>query len=280
MKCLYITGLLLSLFFLQSCEKEIMDFEGQDALFFDVQYGADWGDTTVWAHQIYSLVAFGNVDDTALEARIKVAVAGKIKDYDRPFQIEVVQDSTTALCPEEYEPIATDHVIKAGANCTYITVTMNKTPRMGKETLKLQLRLLPNEHFTLPFSEIGQVPGRWNDLKTEYGQNIDPNVHTIFINDFLVRPKGWNDYQLGIFTQTKFALMLELTGWEKSYFDDVNKMQSGRMNALQRIVIKYLLEQYEKGREYWVVDEDGTMMWVRGLGKWAEGTTPDEMVQN
>ena len=151
---------------------------------------------------------------------------------------------------------------------------------MGKETLKLQLRLLPNEYFTLPFSEIGKVPGRWNDLKTEYGQNIDPNIHTIFINDFLVQPKGWNDYQLGIFTQTKYALMLELTGWEKSYFDDVNKMQSGRMNILQRIVIKYLLEQYEKGREYWVVDEDGTMMWVRGLGKWAEGTTPDEMVQN
>ncbi|MFR1239778.1 MAG: hypothetical protein ACLSDJ_00970 [Butyricimonas faecihominis] len=27
-----------------SCEKELMDYEGKDALYFDVQYGAEWGD--------------------------------------------------------------------------------------------------------------------------------------------------------------------------------------------------------------------------------------------
>lgn len=278
MKYLYMTGILLSLFFLQSCEKDLMDYEGQESLFFDVQYGPAWGDTTVWAHQFYSLASFGNIDDTVQEVRLKVAVAGSIKDYDRPFQIEVVNDSTTAICPDEYEPIDCNRVIKAGANCTYITVTTKKTARMADETLQLQLRLLPNEHFTLPFSEIGNIAGRWKDVEIKYGQNIDPNVHNIFINNFLSKPKGWNDHQFGQFTPTKFALMLELTGWEKAYFDDVNKMQSGRIEMVQRMVISYLLEQYKKGREYWVLDEDGTMMWVRGLGKWAEGTSPDDMV--
>ncbi len=279
MKIVYITGLLLSFSFLQSCEKEIMDFEGQDALFFDVQYGADWGDTTVWAHQFYTLVAFGSVDDTVLDIRIKVAVAGNIKNYDRPFKVDIVSDSTTALCPTEYKLLAEDQVIRAGANCSYVTVQLSKSPRMAKETLKLQLRLIPNEYFSLPFSEVGDIPGRWKDTQTEYSRNADPNVHTIFVNDILARPKGWNDFQLGIFTPTKFALMLELTGWEKSYFDDVNKMQVGRMSLIQRILREYLQQQYGKGREFWVVDEDGSMMWVRGC-KWAEGTTPDEMVQN
>ena len=67
-----------------ACEKhELMDYEGQDCLYFDAQYGASWGDTTVWAHQIYSTIAFGRVDALVLDAKVKVAVAGSIKDYER-----------------------------------------------------------------------------------------------------------------------------------------------------------------------------------------------------
>jgi hypothetical protein len=39
------------------------------------------------------------------------------------------------------------------------------------------------------------------------------------------------------------------------------------------------MEQYNKGRDYWVIDEDGTMMWINGVS-WANGTYPDDMVAN
>ena len=41
--------LLVFLASFSACEKhELMDYEGLDGLYFDVQYGAEWGDTTVW----------------------------------------------------------------------------------------------------------------------------------------------------------------------------------------------------------------------------------------
>ena len=36
------------------------------------------------------------------------------------------------------------------------------------------------------------------------------------------------------------------------------------------------MEQYLKGREYWVLDEDGSMMYVQGV-TWTEGTDPNTM---
>lgn len=281
MKYLYLTGLLLSLLFLQSCEKDIMDYEGVDGLFFDVQYGFEWGDTVNWGHQIYSLVAFGKMEEEEkdLEARIKVAVAGNIKDYDRPFEIVVVQDSTTALSPDEYEPIAGEYVIKAGMNHTYITMKCHKTKRMKDGSVRVQIRLLPNEHFALPFIDLGVIPGRIGDTEYQYGQNTDPSIHTVFINDFLVQPKAWNDNILGKFSPTKFQLMLDKTGWPKSYFDAIDTFQAGRREMVRRIMMNYLNGEYAKGRKYWVLDEDGSMMWVSGC-RWAKGTMPDEMVQN
>ena len=41
-------------------------------------------------------------------------------------------------------------------------------------------------------------------------------------------------------------------------------MNGGRAKAIAAAVKPYLMEQYYKGREYWVLDEDGSMMYVSG----------------
>ena len=278
-----IIGLVLCWLFFQSCEKELMDYEGKDALYFDVQYGAEWGDFSVWAHQIYTLVPFGAIDDAETEVDIKVAIAGSVKDYDRPFRIEIVQDSTTAICPDEYEDFAKEHVIKKGESFTNIRIKFKRTERMSKGNVQLQIRLLPNEHFELPFSLVGNIPGRWVDVVTEYGSNFDPNIHNIFINNVLTSPAGWNDVQFGQFSPKKYEMLLEETGrvfgFTKLSFEDPIKMINGRDIAIARVGANYLKAEYAKGREFWVLDEDGSMMWVRGV-TWTEGTNPDDMVDN
>jgi len=259
-----------------------MDYEGKDALYFDVQYGADWGDFDVWAHQIYTLVAFGSVDEAEMEVDVKVAIAGSVKDYDRPFKIEIVQDSTTAICPDEYEDFTKEYVIKKGENFTNIRIKFKKTERMSDNTVQLQIRLLPNEHFELPFSLVGDIPGRWLDVQTKYGKNFDPNIHNIFINNILVEPAGWNTVQFGAFTVKKYEVLLqeaEKLGFTKSSFEDSEKMLQGRCAMIARLGSKYLKSEYAKGREHWVLDEDGTMMWIRGVS-WAQGTKPEDMIEN
>jgi hypothetical protein len=280
-KIFYILPAFLLLPFLGSCDKELMDYEGQDGLFFDAQYGAEWGDTTVWAHQLYTLVSFGNVDDEELEAAVKVAVAGSVKDYPRPFKLKLVADSTT-VSEEEYEFLTQEFVIPANQNHTYLRMKFKKSDRMKETTLQLQVALEPNDHFTLPFSEIGQIPGRWDDVRKEYSTNDNPSIHNFFVNNMLVKPNGWHDVQFGYtYTQKKHELLLKIAyekfGFGKADFEEKSKMQAGRAQAIAKETVKFLKAQYALGREHWILDEDGTMMWVSGC-PWAVGTNPDDMV--
>ncbi|WP_290395387.1 hypothetical protein, partial [Duncaniella muris] len=88
----------------------------------------------------------------------------------------------------------------------------------------------------------------------------------------------------GIYSETKYKLILEISeeifGWTVSDFDkDPNSvMKTTRSVRIANYVSKYLLEQYKKGREHWVIDEDGSMMWVLGCS-WASGTMPDNMTE-
>ena len=264
-----------------ACEKhELMNYEGQDCLYFDAQYGASWGDTTVWAHQIYSTIAFGRVDATELDAKVKVAVAGSIKDYDRPFQIKVVEDSTT-LNTDEYDASQLDFMIPAGQNHTYVRIPIIKSDRMSNETLQLQITLVPGKHFTELFSEVGKIPGRWTDVQTELSTNFNPNIHNFFVNDMLVKPDGWHDVQFGKYSIAKHALLLQIAeekfGFGREDFEEKEIMSGGRAKAIAAAVKPYLMEQYYLGREFWVLDEDGSMMWVSGCS-WTEGTRPEDMV--
>ena len=81
----------------------------------------------------------------------------------------------------------------------------------------------------------------------------------------------------------KYELLLKLAfenfGWVNEHFEDRTKVQNGRSEAMVRVTRIYLLEQYNLGREHWVLDEDGSMMWISSV-PWQEGQNPDEMVDN
>ena len=102
----YIFSLLVLLPFISSCEKDIMDYEGEDGLYFDAQWDTNPSintDTTKWIRQHYTLVNFAKEGGMELEASAKIAISGSVKDYDRPISFKVVADSTTAIADEEYE---------------------------------------------------------------------------------------------------------------------------------------------------------------------------------
>ena len=286
-KMKYMLSLLLLLPFVSSCEKEIMDYEGVDGLYFDAQWDNNPNintDTTRWIRQHYTLVNFAKEGGFEVEGVAKIAVSGSVKDYDRPISFKVVAetDSATAIEGVEYELLEKPY-IPAGKNHTYLKYKFMRTERMTDSTVQLKVQLLPNEHFQLPFVEVGYINGRFpNAAEDQYSDYDHANVHSFFINNILVQPAGWHN-SWGKYSKKKYELILKLayqnTGWTNEHFEDRTKVQNGRAETMNRLVSAYLREQYKLGREYWVLDEDGSMMWITGVS-WDEGQDPNEMVDN
>lgn len=298
-KLIYLT-LILSITSLWSgCTKEDIDlYNGMDALYFSQQWGVATFENNIDPtgggknmQQAYSKIGFGGIAQSDSLLRLNIQVAGSVKDYDRPFGIEVVNDSTTALEGIEYELVdpEEDAIIRAGQTRTLVRILFHKTERMNDENLMLQVRLIPGEHFVLPFDTAGYgkmpIIHTSASLLNEYNHlNLDPSIHNIFINNFLVSPPGWVDNFMGIWSETKMRILLDTTnerlGWTIDTWNDNANMwpPATRYTMAQTLLAEYLLEQYNKGREYWVLDPDGTMMWCpSSLLPWGEDSRPEYM---
>ena len=280
---------------LTSCEqKEVMEYEGVDGIYFDVQWGPSHFDESRLARQHYTYVSFGSIEAEEAEITMKVGISGSIKDYDRPFRVEIVADSTNAIPEEEYTGFTEEQVIKAGENRTYITFKVFKTPRQTEDTVRIQFRIDPGEYFTLPFSEVGKVPGRENAEK-QFATSEDPAVHNVFYNNILSRPAGWgaNEYStyFGTFSPDKYQYLMDVSGYTKAHFEQLSAMtQGGRGTKIRSIAIKDLQARFNKGYyrlqagdadgwEEWMLERNGKMMWVPGITWWNEDTLPDELVK-
>lgn len=304
-KLIYLTGLLSIYMLWTGCSKEDIDlYSGEDAIFFAQQWGIahfsnniDLNNGGGNCHQAYSKIGFGGMVGEDSLLLLNIQSSGFVRDYDRPFKIEVVTDSTTAIEGVEFELIdpEADAVIPAGKANTKIRIMFHKTPRMNDENVMLQLRILPGEHFTQPFDEYGYgkmpVIHSTATLLNEYNHlNLDPYIHNIFINNFLSPPPGWMDRWMGIWSEAKFRLLLDMTserlGWTIETWNDYANMwpTATRYKMPQTLLAEYLMEQYNigrensKGREYWVLDPDGTMMWVPDQNlPWGEDSRPENM---
>ena len=103
-KIIYMIALFWAAIGMISCEKEVKDYDGEEGVYFYVQWGAEWGDTTKWANQSYTPVEFVNILGDTYEVKVRVMSTGRVKDYDRTFQMVVDKDSTTAVVNQNYEP--------------------------------------------------------------------------------------------------------------------------------------------------------------------------------
>lgn len=289
-KIFALLALVAALFSLSSCEKDLMDFQGEDCLYFDVRRGASWTDANVWAHYTYSEVTFGNIvnNDTTLSFRINAT--GDVKDYDRPFQV-IVTDSTNLEAGTEYEPLKSEYVIKAGERGTNVDITFHRSERMDGDTLRLQLEILPNKYFALKFDSYGDWPKAYQPSfpTPEFNKNNNARFHNIYIDDVLTQPEGWwgtTDGGLwGAFSSKKFKYIMEVTGTNINDFTRA-KMPQSRATVISQKVAKALLERAAAKDP--VIDEKGTMMWVSYVitygaqtgSQWYASTTPEQYYKN
>lgn len=283
--------LICGLMFFASCEKELMDYEGEDCLYFDVRLSSSWIDTSLWPHQYFSAVSFGNLLVDEVDVSYKIMASGLPKDYDRAFSLTVNADSTTAVEGTDFEAFPKELVIKAGENSTTLAFKIYRTERMLNDTLQLQLQLHENEYFKLKYTSFidGSYTPYSPDDNVMFSYNKDASVHNIFIYDVLSRPEGWygNDVTgtglFGKFSAKKYKLLMELTNTSIEDYTD-ESMPSVRASAIAETVAKFLLEKAADRDP--VLDEDGTMMWVSpiqsigGNAAWAPFTKVEDYYKN
>lgn len=283
----YVCSLLCGLTLLTACEKELMDYEGKDCLYFDIRRGAEWIDPARWAHQYFTTVEFGNLVEDEISVSFKVMASGMTKDYDRSFKVTANNDSTTAISGTDFEGLKDEYVIKAGETNTVVSFTIHRTQRMDGDTLRLQLQLHENEHFKLPFTYYGDVLGTYKpDENPNFDFNKDASIHNIFIFDVLSRPSTWsgNDVNglgtFGKFSAKKFRLLMQLSNTTVIDYQSASTMPRVRQTAIGQLLAKYLLEKAAAKDP--VLDEDGTMMWVSavkdlgGSSAWSPFTKPED----
>lgn len=269
------------------CEKELMDYEGQDGLYFDVRRYPSHIAQDKWPHQYYSSVAFGNMLENETELSLKIMATGNTKDYDRAFKVIANPDSTTAVEGRDYTNLTSDCVIKAGENSTAVTLKANRTAEMKGDTLQLQLMIVENDLFTLPYKSFADGPAiPYLPDNNEFSYNKDASIHNIFLYDVLTRPERWigNDENgmglWGKFSAKKYMLIMELTGTTIEDFMTEARMPAARQQSIGEFMAKYLLEKAKNHEP--VLDEDGTMMYFMAVGTlggssaWQPFTKPED----
>ena len=174
---------------LSGCEKDLMDYEGLEGVYFAVQWGDSWGSEKTWPYQPYTNVNFISLPGDTATLSVKVMATGPVKTYDRIFLVEVNPDSTDLTENVGYLPLTREGVIKAGESAAEVEVRLIRTDILQEKEQRLGLRLVANEYFSLAFPEWDALIG--SHRTGPVYEHFDASLHTLRIADFMVEPKVW-----------------------------------------------------------------------------------------
>lgn len=270
---LYIAALFLVIAGLSGCEKEVKDFDGEEGVYFYVQWGVDWYDTTYWAAQPYTKVEFIKKGVDEVQLKVRVQVTGRVKDYDRKFRIIVDQDSTTAVEGENYLPIEEWQTLEKGWNYRDVLVTVKNSAALDEVERHLVLRLMPSEELPLAIPVWHDLSGMLkNDSKNA---EFDGTRHEIILNNFITCPKEWmgpsegkqgqaEGGMWGIFSKEKYEEIIKrFPDLTYEDFMSAETMPSGLQYAIQNKMVIDLQKLYDAGTP--IKEKDGRLMWFMGV---------------
>ncbi|MFD2888139.1 DUF4843 domain-containing protein [Chitinophaga cymbidii] len=248
------------------CKKEMPGYEGTEGVYFAVQYGQASLSENYWPYQPTTPVSFVSYGSDEITYPVKVMITGPLKDFDRPFRVEVNPDSTTATLGVHYEALPEEVIMPANSLVAYVPVKLKRTADLQEKEVKLGLRLVANEYFGLSFPEWDAIPGyESGPLVKEF----DASMHTLYVSDFMVQPVVWRGSiqngnresgLWGAFTRKKLELMAELMGVTYADFASEETMPLVKSMLLTNIVQEYLIERYNAKDP--VLEDDGRLMWV------------------
>ena len=244
-------------------------YDGQEGIYFAVQYGPEWGNEKTWANQPITEIKFINIAGQVDTVQLKVMTTGRIKDYDRSFSVAIVPDTTTAVEGLNYEPLEKEYTVKAGEFFTYVPVVLRRTENIQKIKKDIVLQLIPNEQFTIGIPQWKRLPGQWES--TVLKGDFKADFHKLEISDFVSRPSQWIGLEnngleagwWGVFTEKKYRLICEHFNLVYEDFMTAAKMPQAKKDNIREYMVRFLQNLYNAGTP--ILEEDGRLMWFSGV---------------
>ncbi|MCM1032044.1 MAG: DUF4843 domain-containing protein [Oscillibacter sp.] len=257
--------------FCVACERDLMSYEGEEAIYFAVQSGNSWGSERDWPYMPYSLAEFGSILEDTLTVRIKVMITGGEKDYPRWFKVVVNSDSTTAKEGVHYRTLADEYILDANSSCAYVPVLLYRQPEMKTDTVTLGLKLIANDYFSLTFDEFVKMD-KFTNGSVVY-DSFDATMHKILMTDIMPQPKQWSTWEFGTFTPKKLNLICQKLDYTYEDFQNDKKITYLQQMVISRKFSEILNQAYYDGEP--ILEDNGQLMWVSGCvyeqGTYSEG---------
>ncbi|MDR0766146.1 MAG: DUF4843 domain-containing protein [Odoribacteraceae bacterium] len=188
-----------------------------------------------------SFLAYPDRDE--LPFPLVVEVVGLPSNQDREYKLAVVAEYTNA--PESNYRLPGNLVMPAGKVIDTCYLSINRTPRISTEAVRLTVRLEETPDF-----KAGQT---------------NKSSAIIYISDVITKPDWWTSSvtssYLGDYSDEKYRVFIKVTGVAE--FDSTNIVE---LRTYTLMVKNYLSQEKDKGSDYIVREKDGTEMTVRYYG--------------
>lgn len=207
-------------------EQETPTFTAKSMLYIQQEDFAD-GESIDLAHLTKSFASYAGALE--MEVSFKVNLIGHVTDYDRPFEVAVVEEETTA---EENEYEIEAPVLKAGEISTDLKIKLFKTQRMDEEKVTLTILLLAGKHFNLGYED---------QLTAQVTYDNTP-----------LKPDWWTEFialcYLGEYTPAKYNAFYNYCG-----LTDISDLEPSELRELVLGFKEYI-------EENGITEEDGSPM--------------------
>lgn len=199
-----------------------------------------------------------DLTDTILYARIRTM--GKVRDYDRPINLSVDAEQTTAVEGTHYTIDYTQAVIPAGESEIQFPVCFLRAADLMDKRVNLVLRLDDNDYFKVYFEEQKNT-----NIYNATGEQIQARYFKFIVSEIYVEPSYWSLFcteTLGTWSVNKFRLVnslfdVPIEDWNNGGGDG-SKVQYGYFATWAFKLRQYLQEAADNGNP--VLDDDGSYM--------------------
>ena len=207
-------------------EQETPTFTAKSMLYIQQEDFAD-GESIDLAHLTKSFASYAGASE--MEVSFKVNLIGHVTGYDRPCEVAVVEEETTA---EENEYEIETPVLKAGEITTDLKIKLFKTPRMDEEKVTLTILLLAGKHFNLGYE--------------------DQLTAQVIYDNTPLKPEWWTEFialcYLGEYTPAKYNAFYNYCG-----LTDISDLEPSELRELVLGFKEYI-------EENGITEEDGSPM--------------------
>lgn len=193
-----IFSLLLTLF--SSCQNELPTYEGENGIYFAMPQGQK------------IVYTFYSTTETYIDVPIEVQTLGLPAQSDRRFQVNVLDQGTTAKKGIDYNLTTSDCAVPAGKTAAAFNLRLLYTPALDTEERTIHLSIATSENFP------ATLPSRQELLITWTNQ--------------LTQPENWNSTYIsyfGPYSHVKHRYILAVLGWKElpDFYNETEKIIFG-----------------------------------------------------